>query len=101
MMGKVVPETCWAYKKYNKIISDVCLVFIFQSISYFIRRYVITFFLCYQEYLIYIKMCQCVLGGIILRGVRHKMSQSSGWYCSRFEQNMLYGHMPDNQSLHP
>ena len=21
IMGKVVPETCWAYKKYNKIIS--------------------------------------------------------------------------------
>jgi len=23
MMGIVVPETCWAYKKYNKIISDI------------------------------------------------------------------------------
>ena len=27
MMGIVVPETCWAYKKYNKIISDIYLVF--------------------------------------------------------------------------
>jgi len=23
MMGIVVPETCWAYKKYNKIIRDI------------------------------------------------------------------------------
>jgi len=30
MMGIVVPETCWAYKKYNKIISNNCLVFILQ-----------------------------------------------------------------------
>jgi len=30
MMGIVVPETCWAYKKYNKIISGMYLVFIFQ-----------------------------------------------------------------------
>jgi len=22
-MGIVMPETCWAYKKYNKIISDI------------------------------------------------------------------------------
>jgi len=28
MMGTAVPETCWAYKKYNKIISDIQLVFI-------------------------------------------------------------------------
>jgi len=27
MMGIVVPETCWAYKNYNKIISDIYLVF--------------------------------------------------------------------------
>jgi len=27
MMGIVVPETCSAYKKYNKIISDIQLVF--------------------------------------------------------------------------
>ena len=31
MMGIVVPETCWAYKKYNKIISGVYLVFILQT----------------------------------------------------------------------
>jgi len=30
MMGIVVPETCWAYKKYNKIISGIQLVFILQ-----------------------------------------------------------------------
>jgi len=30
MMGIVVPETCWAYKKYNKIISGIYLVFILQ-----------------------------------------------------------------------
>jgi hypothetical protein len=24
-MGTVVPETCWAYKKYNKIISNICI----------------------------------------------------------------------------
>ena len=28
MMGIVVPETCWAYKTYNKIISGMLLVFI-------------------------------------------------------------------------
>ena len=27
MVGIVVPETCWAYKKYNIIISDIWLVF--------------------------------------------------------------------------
>ena len=27
MMDTVVPETCWAYKKHNKIISDIYLVF--------------------------------------------------------------------------
>ena len=30
MMGTVAPETCWAYKKYNKIIIGIYLVFIFQ-----------------------------------------------------------------------
>ena len=29
-MGIVVPETCWAYKKYNKIISSIYLVLILQ-----------------------------------------------------------------------
>jgi len=27
MMGKVVPETCWAYKKHNKTTSGISLVF--------------------------------------------------------------------------
>jgi len=30
MMGIVVPETCWAYEKYNKIISSIYLVLIRQ-----------------------------------------------------------------------
>jgi len=30
MIGIVVPETCWAYKKYNKIISSIWLVIILQ-----------------------------------------------------------------------
>jgi len=30
MMGIVVPETYWAYKKYIKIISGIYLVFILQ-----------------------------------------------------------------------
>jgi len=30
MMGIVVPETYWAYKKYNKTISGIYLVFILQ-----------------------------------------------------------------------
>jgi len=30
MMCIVVPETCWAYKKYNKIISGIQYVFILQ-----------------------------------------------------------------------
>jgi len=34
MMGIVVPETCSAYKKYNKIISGISLVFIVQLIQY-------------------------------------------------------------------
>ena len=33
MMGMVVPETCWAYKKYSKIISGMYLVFILQLLS--------------------------------------------------------------------
>ena len=30
MTGIVVAETCWAYKKYNKIISGIYLVLILQ-----------------------------------------------------------------------
>jgi len=30
MMGIVVPETCWTYKKYNKIISGILLVLFFS-----------------------------------------------------------------------
>jgi len=30
MIGIVVPETCWAYKKYNKIISGIYLGFYFS-----------------------------------------------------------------------
>ena len=30
MLGIVVPETFWAYKKYNKIISSIYLVLILQ-----------------------------------------------------------------------
>ena len=30
MMGIVVPETSWAYKKYNKIISSILLVLFFS-----------------------------------------------------------------------
>jgi len=30
MMGIVVPETCWTYKKYNKILSGIHLVLILQ-----------------------------------------------------------------------
>jgi len=33
MMGIVMPETCWAYKKYNKIISGIKLVLILQLIQ--------------------------------------------------------------------
>jgi len=35
MMGIVVPETCSAYKKYNKIISGIYFVFILQYITLF------------------------------------------------------------------
>jgi len=31
MMGIVVHETCWAYKKHNKVISGIYLVFLFFS----------------------------------------------------------------------
>ena len=34
MLGIVVPETCWAYKKYNKIISGIWLVFILQCCDF-------------------------------------------------------------------
>ena len=34
MMGIVVPETCWAYKKYNKIPSGIYLVFILQLFQF-------------------------------------------------------------------
>ena len=38
MMGIVMPETCWAYKKYNKIINDTYLV-LFSSIFQVYLRY--------------------------------------------------------------
>ena len=34
MRGIVVPEICWAYKKYNKIISGIYLVFILHLFGY-------------------------------------------------------------------
>jgi len=34
MMGIGVPETCWAYKKYNKITSDIYLIFVLQLWKY-------------------------------------------------------------------
>jgi len=37
MMGMVMPETCWAYKKYNKIISGICLVCLFFSWNKYLR----------------------------------------------------------------
>jgi len=33
MMDIVVPETCWAYKEYNKVISGIYLVFTLQLIQ--------------------------------------------------------------------
>jgi len=33
MMGIVMPETFWAYKKYNKIINGILLVFILHLYS--------------------------------------------------------------------
>jgi len=41
MMGTVVPETCWAYKKHNKIISGNWLVF-YSSEMYIIQTDLIT-----------------------------------------------------------
>ena len=39
--GIVMPERCWAYKKYNKIISDIQLVFYSSLVSLFeiLRRW--------------------------------------------------------------
>jgi len=37
MMGIVVPETCWSYKKHNTIISGIKLVFILQLKIFFIE----------------------------------------------------------------
>ena len=37
MMGIVVPETCLSYKKYNKIISGIYLVFILQLLTSHLR----------------------------------------------------------------
>ena len=34
MMGIIVPEICWAYKKYNKIISGILLVFYSSVITW-------------------------------------------------------------------
>jgi len=33
MLGILVPETCWAYKKYNKIKSRIYLDFIIQKLE--------------------------------------------------------------------
>jgi hypothetical protein len=46
MMGIVVPETCWAYKKYNEIISGIYLVFILQlpiQVIYFLPDMLYTY----------------------------------------------------------
>ena len=45
MMGIVVPETYWAYKKYNKIISGVYLVLILQLYNHI---YLLTYLLTYS-----------------------------------------------------
>ena len=39
MMGIAVSETCWTYKKYNKIISDIYLVLILQLSQKFTWRF--------------------------------------------------------------
>jgi len=40
MMGIVVPETCWAYKKQNKIISGIYLVPILQLSQWYTVQYI-------------------------------------------------------------
>jgi len=40
MMGIVMPETCRAYKKYNKITSGIYLVFILQLPSTYLWLHV-------------------------------------------------------------
>ena len=47
MMGIVVPETCWAYKKYDKIISDILLVFILQLRQSVVLMTTLSFCCCY------------------------------------------------------
>jgi len=42
MMGIVMPETCWAYKKYNRIISIIYLVLILQLPNYCSRMQYLT-----------------------------------------------------------
>ena len=37
MMGIVVPETCWAYKKYNKIINGILLSYLLHGAESFLR----------------------------------------------------------------
>ena len=49
MTGIVVPETCWTYKKYNKIISSIYLVFILQLSVKWMLAYWDTF--CYKAVL--------------------------------------------------
>ena len=45
MMGIVMPETCWACKKYNKIISGIKLVFILQLSQWCTVQQISKFFL--------------------------------------------------------
>ena len=42
IMGIVMPETCWAYKKYNKITSGIWLVFYSSVCNFF-------YLMCYRD----------------------------------------------------
>ena len=64
MMGKVVPETCWAYEKYNEIISGTKCRYIYYLMCDFKHQYFMNFISLYcflsVQYLNYISVFQLI-----------------------------------------
>jgi len=76
MMGIVVPETCWTYKKYIKIIGSIYLVLILQFFSDIPR------FLKHQDYVHFVADVRKMnTGGKILTGESESTHSATSLHC--------------------
>jgi len=76
MMDILMPETCWTHKKWNKIASDIKLVFYFSNITQaFIKR---SRYVWYFHTQIWPNYCN-IITGISLRVSNYGIEFQRGW----------------------